>query len=80
MVQVPIPVQAVGVRKNKKRVNMRSSSNCILHINSEQNPLNRLLSLFAHHVTSPTLSIVQNFISMGQGVTVWWGSKNSMLP
>jgi hypothetical protein len=37
--------------------------------------MNRLLSVFAHHVTLPTLSIVQNFISIGQGVTVWRGSK-----
>jgi hypothetical protein len=35
---------------------------------------------FAHHLTSPTLSIVQNFLSIDQGVTVWRGSKNRMFP
>jgi hypothetical protein len=33
---------------------------------------------FAHHVTSPTLSMVQYFISIGQGFTVWRGFKNRM--
>jgi hypothetical protein len=40
MVQGVIPVRAVGVRKNKK-INMRSSGNCIFHVyGEEQSPLN----------------------------------------
>jgi hypothetical protein len=57
MVQVAIPVRAVGVRKNKKKVNMRSSGNCIFHVYGEQTPLNRLLSFFC---TSRDLADVIN--------------------
>jgi hypothetical protein len=53
MVQVAIPLWAVGVRK-KKEVKMRSSGNCIFHVYGEEAPLNRLLSFFAHRVISPT--------------------------
>ena len=52
MVQVAIPVRAVGVSKNKKKVN--TFSNCIFHVYGEQTPLNRLFSFFSHRVNSPT--------------------------
>jgi hypothetical protein len=78
MVQLAIPVRAVGVSKNKKKAN--TCGNCIFHVYGEQTPLNRLLSFFAHRVTSPTLSIVQNFISIGKGVTAGRVSKNRMFP
>jgi hypothetical protein len=52
MVQLAIPVRAVGVSKNKKKVN--TFGNCIFHVYGEQTPLNRLLSFLAHRVTSPT--------------------------
>jgi hypothetical protein len=52
MVQVAIPVRAVGFPKNKKRVN--TSGNCIFHVYREPTPLNRLLSFLAHRVISPT--------------------------
>jgi hypothetical protein len=70
MVQVAIPIRAVGFRKNKKEVYFTYMGI------GEQTPLNRLLSFFAHRVTSPTLSMVQTLISIGQGVKVWRGSKN----
>jgi hypothetical protein len=78
MVQLAIPVRAVGVSKNKKKVN--TFGNSIFHIYGEQAPLNRVLSFLAHRVISPTLSIVQNFISIGQGVTAGRGSKTRMFP
>jgi hypothetical protein len=78
MVQVTIPVWAVGVSKNKKQVN--TFGNCIFHVYGEETPLNRLLSFLAHRVTLPTLSIVQNFISIGQGVTAGRGTQNRMFP
>jgi hypothetical protein len=79
MVQVAIPVRAVDLPKNKQK-EVNTSGNCIFHVYGEQTPLNRLLSFLAHRVTSLTLSIVLNFISIGQGVTVWRGSKNRMFP
>jgi hypothetical protein len=78
MVQVSFPVRAIGFRKKKEKVN--TSVNCIFHVYGEQTPLNRLLSFFAHRVASPTLSIVQNFILIGQGVSMMRGSKNRMFP
>jgi hypothetical protein len=45
MVQVAIPVLAVGFRKNKEKVNI--SGNCIFPAYGEQTSLNRLLS-FLH--------------------------------
>jgi hypothetical protein len=41
------PFGAVGVRKNKEKVN--TSGNCIFHAYGEQTPLNRLLSFL--HIT-----------------------------
>jgi hypothetical protein len=38
MVQVAIPVRAVGVSKNRKKVN--TFGNCIFHVYGEQTPLN----------------------------------------
>jgi hypothetical protein len=40
-------------RKNKK-IKVNTSGNCIFHAYGEQTPQNRLLSVFAHHVTLPT--------------------------
>jgi hypothetical protein len=77
MVQLAFPVRAVGVSKNEKKGNTFGK---IFHVYGEQTPLNRLLSFLAHRVTSLTLSIVQNFISIGEGVTAGRGSKNRMLP
>jgi hypothetical protein len=54
---------------------VNTCGNCIFHVYGEQIQLNRLLSMLAHRVTSPTLSIVQNFISIGQGVTAGRGPK-----
>jgi hypothetical protein len=45
MVQVTIPVRAVGVSKNKKKM-VNTFGNCIFHVYGEQTPLNRLLSFF----------------------------------
>jgi hypothetical protein len=52
MVQLAIPVRAVGLSKNKKKVN--TVGNCIFHVYGEQISLNRLVSFLAHRVTSPT--------------------------
>jgi hypothetical protein len=79
MVQAAISVRAVGVSKNKKK-GINTSRNCIFHVYGEQTPLNRLLSFLTHRVTSRLLSFVQNFISIGQGVTAGRGSKNRMFP
>jgi hypothetical protein len=59
---------------------MRSSSNCIFHVYGEQTPLNRLLSFFSTSNELADVIIVQNFISIAQGVTVERGSKNRMFP
>jgi hypothetical protein len=53
MVQVAIPVQAVGVQKNKKRQTRRVTV-YFTHMGiGEPTPLNRLLSFFAHHAILP---------------------------
>jgi hypothetical protein len=78
MAQVAIQVRAVGLPKNKKRVN--TYGNCIFHVCGERTPLKRLLSFLAHRVISPTQSIVQYFMLIGQGVTVGRGSKDRMFP
>jgi hypothetical protein len=79
MVQVAIPVRGAGFRKNNKKL-VNISGNCIFHVDGEQTPQNRLLSFLAHRVILPMLLILQNLISIVQGVTVWRGSKNRMFP
>jgi hypothetical protein len=49
MVQLAIPVRAVGVSKNKKS-KVNTFGNCIFHVYGEQTLLNRLLSFLAHRV------------------------------
>jgi hypothetical protein len=53
MVQLAIPVRAVGVSKNNRK-EVNTFGNCIFHVYGEQTPLNRLLSFLAHRVTSRT--------------------------
>jgi hypothetical protein len=61
----------------KKLIN--TSGNCIFNVYREQTPLNQL-SFLAHRVTSPAEAVVQNFTSIGQGITVGRGSENRTLP
>jgi hypothetical protein len=44
MVQVAIPVRAVGLPENKKKVN--TSGNCIFHVYGEQTPTEPIVIIF----------------------------------
>jgi hypothetical protein len=79
MVQAAIAVRAIGVRKNKKK-KVNTSGKLYISRKWGADPLNRVLSFLAHRVNSPTFLIMQNFISIGQGVTVGRGSKNRTFP
>jgi hypothetical protein len=78
MVQVDVAVRAVGLPKNKKRVN--TSGNCIFHVYGEQTPLNRLLSFFgASHDLADVINCAKFHINRSRGYGVA-GVQKSHVP
>ena len=57
---------------------LKRDRSVIFHACAEKSPGNRLLPKFAHRLTEPTLSPVQNLVMIGFGVFHYRLSKNAL--
>jgi hypothetical protein len=76
MVQLAIPVRAVGVSKNKMKKRVSTFGNCIFHVYGEQTPLNRLLSFFGtSHDLADVINSAKFHIDRSRGLRRGGGPK-----
>jgi hypothetical protein len=69
-------VRAVGVRENKKKVNMRSSGNCVFHTYGGADPTEPIIIFFTSRDLADVINCAKFNIDRSR-VTVWRGSKKS---